>query len=47
LGQAYAITWPDVYIFRLGRLIALLSIPLAMVLYFLQGFCPASAPAIA
>jgi hypothetical protein len=36
LGQAYAITWPEIYIFRLGRLIALLSIPLALVLYFLR-----------
>jgi hypothetical protein len=36
LGQAFAIRWPDTYIFRLGNLIALLSIPLALVLYFLR-----------
>jgi hypothetical protein len=36
LGQAYAITWPDIYIFRLGNLLALLSIPLALVLFFMR-----------
>ncbi len=36
LGSVYAITWPDIYIFRLGNLIALLSIPLALVLFFLR-----------
>jgi len=36
LGQAYAITWPDIYIFRLGNLIALLSIPVALVLFFMR-----------
>ncbi len=36
LGQAFAIRWPDIYIFRLGNLIALLSIPLALVLYFFR-----------
>ena len=36
LGRGYAITWPDLYIFRLGNLIALASIPLALVLYFLR-----------
>ena len=36
LGQAYAITWPDIYIFRLGNLVALLSIPIALVLFFMR-----------
>jgi hypothetical protein len=36
LGQLYSIRWPDVYIFRLGNLIALLSIPIALALYFLR-----------
>jgi hypothetical protein len=36
LGSAYAIKWPDIYIFRLGNLIALLSIPLALVLFFMR-----------
>jgi hypothetical protein len=36
LGQWYAIRWPDIYIFRLGNLIALASIPVALVLYFLR-----------
>jgi len=34
LGRLYKIRWPDVYIFRLGNLIALLSIPYALLLYF-------------
>ena len=34
LGRLYAIQWPDVYIFRLGNLLALLSIPHALLLYF-------------
>lgn len=34
LGRLYDIRWPDIYIFRLGNLIALLSIPVALVLYF-------------
>ena len=34
LGQWFAITWPDIFIFRLGNLFALLSIPLATILYF-------------
>jgi len=34
LGRLYDIRWPDIYIFRLGNLIALLSIPIALVLYF-------------
>jgi hypothetical protein len=36
LGQGYAITWPDLYIFRLGNLLALLSIPIALVLFFMR-----------
>ena len=36
LGQLYSIRWPDIYIFRLGHLIALASIPLALPLYFLR-----------
>jgi hypothetical protein len=36
LGQLYEIRWPDIYIFRLGNLIALLSIPVALVLYFMR-----------
>jgi hypothetical protein len=36
LGTLFAIEWPGVYIFRLGHLIALLSIPIALVLYFLR-----------
>jgi hypothetical protein len=36
LGSLFAIRWPDVYIFRLGNLIALLAIPIALVLYFLR-----------
>src|SRR4029453_663613 len=36
MGRGFAIRWPDVYIFRLGNLLALLSIPLALPLYFLK-----------
>src|SRR5688572_3685152 len=36
LGQLFAIRWPDVYIFRVGNLIALLSIPIALVLFFMR-----------
>lgn len=36
LGSLFAIQWPDVYIFRLGNLIALLSIPIALVLFFMR-----------
>jgi hypothetical protein len=36
LGRLYAIRWPDIYIFRLGNLIALASIPLALPLFFLR-----------
>jgi hypothetical protein len=34
LGRLYNIKWPNVYIFRLGNLLALASIPLAVALYF-------------
>lgn len=34
LGRLYKIRWPDWYIFRLGNLWALLSIPHALFLYF-------------
>lgn len=34
LGQAYAIQFPGIYIFKLGNLIALLSIPVALLLFF-------------
>jgi hypothetical protein len=36
LGTLFAIRWPDVYFFRIGNLIALLSIPIALVLYFMR-----------
>jgi len=36
LGKKFSIRWPDIYIFRLGNLIALLSIPLALKLYFFR-----------
>src|SRR4030095_7407526 len=36
LGSFYAIRWPYIYIVRLSNLIALLSIPLALVLFFLR-----------
>jgi len=36
LGSLFAIRWPDVYIFRLGNLIALLSIPIALPLFFMR-----------
>jgi hypothetical protein len=36
LGQLYAIRFPDLYIFRLGHLIALASIPIALVLFFMR-----------
>jgi hypothetical protein len=36
MGQGFAMTWPDIYIFRLGNLLALLSIPIALVLFFLR-----------
>jgi hypothetical protein len=35
-GRLYSIRWPDIYIFRLGNLIALLSIPGAIAIYFLK-----------
>ncbi|MFP6619437.1 MAG: PH domain-containing protein [Pirellulaceae bacterium] len=34
LGRLYAIRFPDIYIFRLGNLFALLTIPIALVLFF-------------
>ncbi|MHB0959101.1 MAG: PH domain-containing protein [Pirellulaceae bacterium] len=34
LGRLYSVQWPSLYIFRLGNLFALLSIPLALLLYF-------------
>jgi hypothetical protein len=34
LGKLCSIRWPNVYIFRLGNLFALLSIPVALLLYF-------------
>jgi hypothetical protein len=34
LGKLCDLRWPDVYILRLGNLLALLSIPLALPLYF-------------
>lgn len=33
LGRLYSIQWPNIYIFRLGNLLALLSIPHAIGLY--------------
>jgi hypothetical protein len=36
MGSGFAIRWPDVYIFRLGNLIALAAIPIALVLYFVR-----------
>ena len=36
LGRGFAIKWPDIYIFRLGNLLALLSIPIALKLYFFR-----------
>jgi hypothetical protein len=36
LGRLYEIRWPNVYIFRLGNLLVLLSIPHALFLYFLR-----------
>ena len=33
LGTQYALRFPDIYIFRLGNLIALLSIPIALAIY--------------
>lgn len=36
LGKLYAIRFPDFYFFRLGNLIALLSIPIALVLFFMR-----------
>jgi hypothetical protein len=36
LGSLFAIRWPDIYFFRIGNLIALLSIPIALVLFFMR-----------
>lgn len=36
LGQAYDWRFPDIYFLRIGRLIALLSIPIALALYFFR-----------
>jgi hypothetical protein len=36
LGRAYSIQFPGIYIFKLGNLIALASIPIALVLFFLR-----------
>jgi hypothetical protein len=36
LGSLFAIRWPDVYFFRLGNLIALLAIPVALVMFFMR-----------
>ena len=36
LGRMYGIRFPDIYFFQLGRLIALASIPLALVLFFMR-----------
>lgn len=35
-GWLYGMRWPDVYIFRIGHLWALLSIPGALAVYFLK-----------
>lgn len=34
LGWLFAMRWPDIYFLRIGNLFALLSIPIALVLYF-------------
>lgn len=34
LGGLYAIRWPDIYIFRLGNLLALMCIPISLPLFF-------------
>ena len=36
MGRGFAIQWPDMYLFRLGNLLALLSIPIVLPLYFLK-----------
>jgi hypothetical protein len=36
LGSLYAIRFPDIYFLRLGNLIALLAIPIALPLFFLR-----------
>ncbi len=34
LGRMFELRWPDIYIFRIGHLLALLAIPYAAFLYF-------------
>ncbi|MHB8969646.1 MAG: PH domain-containing protein [Pirellulaceae bacterium] len=34
LGRLFSLHWPDIYIFRVGNLLALLAIPYAVLLYF-------------
>jgi hypothetical protein len=36
LGGLYALRFPDIYFLRIGNLIALLSIPIALVLFFMR-----------
>jgi PH (Pleckstrin Homology) domain-containing protein len=36
LGNLYDIRWPDIYFFRLGRMLALAFIPVSLVLFFLR-----------
>jgi hypothetical protein len=36
LGKLYAVRWPDIYIFRLGHLLALVFIPVSLVLFFMR-----------
>lgn len=36
LGRLYSIRWPEIYIFRLGHLIGLASVPHALALYFFK-----------
>lgn len=36
LGRLYAIGWPNLYIFKLGNLMALASIPVALMLFFMR-----------
>lgn len=36
LGRYYAVRFPDIYFLRIGNLIALISIPVALVLFFMR-----------
>jgi hypothetical protein len=36
LGSLFAIRWPDIYFLRVGNLLALAAIPVALVLYFMR-----------